>query len=124
MKNSRKIILVTVVLLLMSNFSKAQQKVKESKDKSLTIITAEVTYPKGYNRLTIFPNPAVDQINVQLNDKHWDGFNLEIYDWSGNRLISKLWKGESIDISQLNKGIYMLYLRRKNEVYSEKFLVR
>ncbi len=124
MKNLRKIILATVALLLVSNLLKAQNKEKASKDKSLTLLTAEVTYPKQVHKLSVFPNPAVDYFNIQLNEKYTDGFNLEVYDLSGNRLISKQWKGENIDISQLDKGIYMLYLRRNKEVYTQKLLVK
>ena len=58
--------------------------------------------------LTLFPNPVKDNISISCDETMY-GSDLCIYTLTG-ALITKQtnWKGESINVSNLNPGIYFI----------------
>lgn len=67
----------------------------------------------------VFPNPFKDQINIEFNSTEIFGVMLEIYDVLGNLIKSQKIKSKntSIDMSEINSGIYFLNLRtEKNKI--------
>ena len=76
--------------------------------------------------LNIFPNPATNKINLDLNGIS-DPLNIRIMDLSGRILLDRKnnpgGKIESFDISQFNRGIYFMLLDNGSTQKVEKFIV-
>jgi len=68
----------------------------------------------------IFPNPVQDFVNIE-SDKNFIAY--EIIDESGKLILSKDYKGNKIDISNLKTGIYFITLKSlSNETNIVKFI--
>ena len=67
-------------------------------------------------RISIFPNPAIDFI--QINQK---GALTTIYNLEGKKMIST--RNHSVDISRLNSGIYFVEISIAGEIHFEKMIV-
>jgi N-formylglutamate amidohydrolase len=59
--------------------------------------------------LKVFPNPAINKINVKSNLSKLD---ILIYDYLGMQISAQTWQGYPVDISFLKKGCYILKFRR------------
>jgi len=66
--------------------------------------------------ISIYPNPAINTINVKVNTNSTNNWQLTIFDMQGRNIINNSFIGSStkIDISNLNSGIYFLQLRNKD----------
>ena len=78
------------------------------------------------NEVSIFPNPANDKLFVRCNTVNMHG-QLNIYDIYGKKVINKDLKSinESIDVSKLNTGVYVLSITDKvgNTIKTEKLVI-
>ncbi|MBU2950747.1 T9SS type A sorting domain-containing protein [Tamlana agarivorans] len=75
--------------------------------------------------LTIYPNPVNDQtthINIAsaINAPKF----IDIYNVLGKRLFSKKLIGKELNISQLQKGIYILKITENNLSETRKLVIR
>lgn len=72
------------------------------------------------NDLVLFPNPVNDYLNISLSkDKIID--KVLITDVLGKIVFEQNLFSESINVSQLQNGIYNISLYSSNEVFSKKF---
>ncbi len=78
---------------------------------------------------SIYPNPAKDVLNVEFNNPSATDVQLQITDISG-RVVYQSYldqqegtQTESIDISELNHGYYILVIASDGEKTHEKFIV-
>lgn len=77
-----------------------------------------------FQNLLIYPNPAKDKISLVYPENNTQ-VEISIYDLMGRNLmnLSNYQANESIDISSLNEGIYLITARNKSGVISiGKFL--
>jgi hypothetical protein len=89
-------------------------------------VTAGI-YENKILSLSVYPNPATDFLNVTINDKLQQGAKLSIFDFKGSKLLDKSISSntEKLNISTLNKGIYLLNIStEKGLVSSAKFMVK
>jgi hypothetical protein len=73
--------------------------------------------------LQIFPNPANDNLTVRLfNDK--PAGEIRIYNLLGQQYRALTISGDhtTIDVSDLSKGIYIMYLATDKNIYRQKFI--
>jgi len=72
--------------------------------------------------LKIYPNPLTDIFNIELQD--YSNATVKIYDMSGKMVLSKdLWqKHTPVDIHNLSRGIYLLQVKKANEIYNGKII--
>ena len=70
--------------------------------------------------LNVYPNPVQNQLLIQLEDKQI--IEIEILDYSGRIIRSLSQNIKSIDVSDLNKGIYILKVSTYNEIYMNQFI--
>jgi len=71
----------------------------------------------------IYPNPASNQIRIQLNEMKYDITDAKIYDYNGRMVSDVKIKDNTIDIQSLSVGNYMMVLQNsKGEKYSQKFI--
>ena len=73
--------------------------------------------------LKIFPNPAADKIH--LLSPPWTDTEVTLFDLSGARLFSQIISGHenTIDISALRDGNYLLKAQSGDKLWIEKFVV-
>ncbi|HRI34944.1 MAG TPA: immune inhibitor A, partial [Saprospiraceae bacterium] len=74
--------------------------------------------------MVIIPNPAQDKIRIQMNMESAEDLQYEIKNYLGTIVKPKsLFKlNESIDISDLNKGVYIITLSNQNIKGSRIFI--
>ncbi|MFT5890347.1 MAG: subtilisin family serine protease [Dokdonia sp.] len=75
------------------------------------------------NGLTIYPNPAKDIINIELPQS----FTIEsvsLYTIQGQKLKETGFQNNSIDISNLSKGVYILTLKTSNGTNFHKTFIK
>ncbi len=70
----------------------------------------------------VYPNPASDNIKIDVLDNNFD--QAMIYDMNGRIILEiSLENSNSIDISLIESGIYILGLRSKDEMITQKLQV-
>jgi M6 family metalloprotease-like protein len=72
---------------------------------------------------TIYPNPAYDRINIELQGIKGN-ISIRIYNVLGVLVYDEIADNQSttIDISSLNKGVYFIYLDEEKEPLVKKFI--
>lgn len=84
-----------------------------------TLSTNEVTQEPGQEVL-IYPNPALNEINVQTNLSE---FSVQVYDLTG-RLIINSFNERSVDLNDLNSGMYLVLVYSGSEVVHTEKLIK
>ncbi|NIF04128.1 T9SS type A sorting domain-containing protein [Chryseobacterium sp. Tr-659] len=79
--------------------------------------TAEV---KGKSQLVIYPNPASDKVYIKGEKVS----EAEMYSMDGKKLNISLHADQSIEVSHLPKGVYLLKLKIKNEITTRKLTIK
>ncbi len=67
----------------------------------------------------IYPNPAVDVINFELNSKV---ISTEVYDAAGKSVKTINGDVKSVDVSALPKGVYVVKVKTAAETFSKKVI--
>ena len=96
-------------------------------DKTLKVVVGvdqtgveQITYVEG---ISVYPNPADDMISVYVDGAIYPNAIVVVTDVAGkDRIISKM--SNSIDVSILTPGIYMLRVEIGNRFYYEKLTIR
>jgi len=75
--------------------------------------------------IQIYPNPSIDKIFL-LGMKGDANREVSVFDFSGRKIFSQKISAEenSLDISSLDEGIYLLELKNENETLVKKFEVK
>lgn len=80
----------------------------------------------GKQGLTIFPNPAVDYINISTTESDdLNGSVIKIVDMTGRIIRQERLMAESnqqVNVSSLSKGIYMLYINKHSGIEIQKLI--
>jgi hypothetical protein len=73
--------------------------------------------------VSVFPNPANDQVNILFKNNSGE-FRLQITDYSGREIAVHFLEGESntLDLSILKPGIYMLRFITNNQIFIKKLI--
>ncbi|MDT3740199.1 MAG: T9SS type A sorting domain-containing protein [Candidatus Kapabacteria bacterium] len=76
------------------------------------------------NALSIYPNPAFDNINIQTNLQ--TAFIFSIIDITGNEIRKGFSEVNSISLSteELSSGVYFIQIKSKNNVFTKNFIKR
>ncbi len=78
--------------------------------------------PAIRTEFTIYPNPATNQISINLLDgEHPE--KIRIVNLAGQIVLSKPYDSNSIDVSNLSTGIYLFQLTLRNQTTTTKKLV-
>ncbi len=72
--------------------------------------------------LSIYPNPAKDIINIKLNN--YQNTSATLYDISGRLMFEKKLNSDisSIDVSNLNNGMYLLKINAENKTITKRVI--
>ncbi len=78
---------------------------------------------KKYEEIKIVPNPAFDQITVQLEKEINYPIDLAVYDIQGKIIIiQRAAFSNELDISTISPGIYFVFIRNKETSGTAKFI--
>ncbi len=81
-----------------------------------TLAVAENAADKAFR---VYPNPAVDVINFELNSKV---ISTEVYDAAGKSVKAISGDVKSVDVSSLPKGVYVVKVKTAAETFSKKVI--
>lgn len=72
--------------------------------------------------INFYPNPAKDQLNISVDD--YSNTSLSIFSMTGNQVITKelYSKISTIDVSNLNPGIYAVLIRNERQTIRKIFI--
>jgi len=77
----------------------------------------------------LFPNPGRENVSLSLELKQNDKIEVEVHNVMGQQVMSDVFSGQlgknmvSMDISQLNPGVYLVNVKVGNESSSKKLIV-
>ncbi len=74
------------------------------------------------NQFQIYPNPANNILFIQFENTEIHEFHYEIVDYSGKSIKYGINLNNSIDISDLDKGLYLFKIQIDNSNYVREFL--
>lgn len=86
---------------------------------SVQNVLATAETDKENNVISIYPNPVRDILNIQSKNEI---IKAEIYDAAGRIISSTNVKGNSIPVSELSKGNYILKAFTKDKIIVQKFI--
>lgn len=73
-------------------------------------------------KLRLYPNPANEQITIELNDGS-SNYQLEIFNILGEKVIvSEIQKSKQIDVSALASGVYLVKLNSNSQTTTVRFV--
>ncbi|WP_417854926.1 endonuclease [Xanthomarina gelatinilytica] len=73
------------------------------------------------DKISVYPNPVSNQLNIQLNSI--EKTQIEIYNILGKRVLTKtIHQSQSIQLDNLNSGVYILKLTQGNTTISKKLI--
>lgn len=74
---------------------------------------------------SVFPNPASEEIFIQLKDKKFGNASIKLLDLSGRIILQNTWNGNGfkLDIAHLKAGSYVLVIESKNEILRKKIII-
>lgn len=79
------------------------------------------------NQLKIWPNPAKNRVNIQLDVLSAQDATIELFDINGRRLMQQKMNtstAHSLDVSAYQKGIYLLKITTSEGSFTEKLMVQ
>lgn len=91
---------------------------------TITIIEVGIENYSVEDGLTIFPNPTGGKIKISFGSIQ-ETNSLFIYNVCGEMLFTKdnIMSDEEVDLSSLNKGIYVVQLKSKNKTLNKKIIL-
>lgn len=93
--------------------------------KEINVSTGTISPPKNqFLEYTIYPNPASDILNININDQFIENYRFTIFDIYGRVFIDETSQQSTLDISGLNPGIYFIRISNsKGTNTTKKFMV-
>ncbi len=77
-------------------------------DFKVTTSSMSVSDVKGKNVTSVYPNPAVDVVNINLSDKfNADKASVSVVDMNG-KVVAKFASVDAVNVQALPKGVYVL----------------
>jgi hypothetical protein len=80
-------------------------------------------------QLTLFPNPAKDEVNVRFVATQSGAYDVSLYDATGKTILTQkaqFSEGEntaSLDVMSLPRGLYVLKVSNGEELFSQKVII-
>ncbi len=78
------------------------------------------------NTISIYPNPAKDNLTIFINSNVYNNGNITIHDILGRKMYKTKIKGNNlykIDVSEYPSGIYNFNIQYNEKYYNKKFIV-
>jgi len=81
------------------------------------------TSSREFKNFTIYPNPAGDIVNIQTRNNS-NNITVEVFDINGRKVISKAVNNNSLDVSKLSQGIYIIKMSSNELTQTEKLIIK
>ncbi len=78
---------------------------------------------KEIGEILIYPNPAINEIQITFNSEVIHVTSYQIIDINGKIIKQGKLETRSIDISKLNKGLYLIRLNINDKIYCKKIVI-
>ncbi|GAK91373.1 hypothetical protein JCM19297_872 [Nonlabens ulvanivorans] len=65
---------------------------------------------------SIYPNPASDTISIYGGASQFDTISYQLYSITGQLVQNGIYNNDSVDVSELNSGLYLLQLYNENKL--------
>lgn len=79
------------------------------------------------NRLSLYPNPTDDFLNLKMDNFYGEWFQIRIVDLTGRIILESYLDSDqkTLDLSELNAGSYTctVWKNNKDKIYIEKFII-
>lgn len=74
----------------------------------------------------LYPNPSLDQVNIQLLEKLGDQASIEVYGMDGKKVLDRKISGNlmSLSLGHLPKGVYQVLVRTEKRNYRGSLLLK
>ena len=73
--------------------------------------------------MRLFPNPANTLVTIQAS-QFWLGATIQVIDAMGKDIITvKDWNGETLDVSNLHSGLYIIELNTSEQSIQKSLVV-
>lgn len=96
--------------------------------KTVQIVTMGIENADAPTAFTVWPNPADDHLRIGTSLADPGPYNIRITDITGKTVLSgrySFFEAQRLDISQLQKGVYLIQvLRDKETVFTKKWIKR
>ncbi len=91
----------------------------------INVSTGIISPPKNQSlEYTIYPNPASDILNININDQFIENYRYTIFDIHGRVFKDETSQQSPIDISSLNTGVYFIRIANsKGSNTTKKFMI-
>lgn len=80
---------------------------------SLTQEENNISNPNNSNKFNYYPNQVIDKLFLKMNNNFLNNY-VEVYNELGQLLINKFVNEESIDLSTLTTGMYLIIIKDEN----------
>lgn len=88
---------------------------------STSILTGTEGFDETFT-FSVYPNPTQDFITIDARDS--DGGKVTLYDMSGNKKLSTSDFTNSLNVSALSSGVYIVQYEEANEVYRTLLVIK
>ena len=78
------------------------------------------------NSIKIYPNPADNRLNIDINSGNIGKANVKIFDLNGRQLMNKALdfsQSQQLDVSQFQSGIYVIKIENSRHSISKKLII-
>ena len=75
-------------------------------------------------KLSVYPNPVKDNLNISITNSNQTSFNIYIYNLVGELVLSKeIGTNNNVNVAYLSKGVYFIKLMNNNStIVTKKFI--
>lgn len=89
-----------------------------------TLGASSVGEIKTKNEIKLYPNPAKEQLTIEIPSANITQAEVVFYDLSGRQVLKSVWnKNQALDISLLTKGIYTIEIQAYEKTYYDRVLI-
>jgi subtilisin-like proprotein convertase family protein len=82
-----------------------------------------------FSNFKVYPNPSNGIFNLEFNSKNTSDVEISVFDMMGRSILKRVFKNkstkfkENINIQNISSGIYILQVKRGNEISSQKLRI-
>jgi hypothetical protein len=80
------------------------------------------TIEKDIDKISVYPNPAANRLNLVFEDNMSKNLIANIYDSKGSLVKSETMLDNEINITNLAQGLYLINIESEGKRYSSKFI--
>ncbi len=114
--------------LAITSIQNSSQQITQGFHQTNYTITSVNELPQKIGKITVFPNPTSDKIEIQLNFAQAKDVKIQLVDLNGRLIWSTEQNGSQIeqikDLTNLSNGSYFLNFLIEDSQYSQTFKIQ